>query len=608
MPAQYPGNQINKAAREASGGGFVSDIVEEVSQWLQHSQESRAPSPIIRFSDLISGPASGLGDGQGSGAIVTIWCQGVGDSQGSGEVYFTDSEGTKRAAAHVYYWKRADGDLPSGPARLWYSHLMQEIAFSIPAGSANGEGSITVETGGQTSNSLPFTVRSGNIYHIREGGSDSNDGSYDSPWATWDGGARASAPAGSTVYFHDIESGSLDEPTRRGIYWNNGPASSGLANQFSIVAYPGFHPIAVGQEGIENYQTEGMVVSKFKVFSSDYLEKDQYGQPVGSRIHSLDQSFCIRTSANGRVIGNRLTEIPGGISSAQQGAISGNKSRVNGVKLYGNEVHDYGDNGTKKFHHTTYLSIRQDNLVVDPWEFGWNFLHSNKAKFGIHNYDETNPGADMNAPLRIHDNVVIDQGGAGISVGSSNGWSMDGYIENNLLINCGLAAAWDGQDISTVDGAENGSIAIRDYGLTGTFYVNDNLSYKWNSDEQVDGAQGAMSFSGGADNVTVLYNNNVSITPIDRPFIGFVNVASDQQDNISGSENAFYTDVSSPTDAVAPSWDASAVTSDPQVTFDGAIAVVASGSPIIGPGATSGHDLYGVPRSGSGTIGPVESV
>jgi hypothetical protein len=68
-----------------------------------------AYAPRLNFSDLISGPSTGLGDGLGSGVIVTVWGQHLGSSQGSSEVVFTDSAGNELAAAHVYYWTNADG-------------------------------------------------------------------------------------------------------------------------------------------------------------------------------------------------------------------------------------------------------------------------------------------------------------------------------------------------------------------------------------------------------------------------------------------------------------------------------------------------------------------
>src|SRR5690554_6599225 len=105
-----------------------------------------AINPLPRFTDIISGPATRLGDGLGDGVIVTVWGQGFGDQQG--QVYFTDNLGVKRPAAHIYYWKKADGQAPGGPAQLWRSHLMYEIAFSIPSGSATGPGVISVAKAG----------------------------------------------------------------------------------------------------------------------------------------------------------------------------------------------------------------------------------------------------------------------------------------------------------------------------------------------------------------------------------------------------------------------------------------------------------------------------
>ena len=72
---------------------------------------SAAVNPVLNFSDLITGPDSGLGDGKGSGVIVTVWGQNLGSSQGASTISFVDASGTERNAAHVYYWKNADGEV-----------------------------------------------------------------------------------------------------------------------------------------------------------------------------------------------------------------------------------------------------------------------------------------------------------------------------------------------------------------------------------------------------------------------------------------------------------------------------------------------------------------
>jgi hypothetical protein len=154
--------------------------------------------PHLAFTDLISGPATGLGDGLGSGAIVTIWCWGAGDATGT--VWYTDSLGVERSG-YVYYWKKADGTAPSGPANLWASHAMYEIAFSIPAGSADGAGSIRInkqgvtvlELGQASDNVLPFTVRAGRIFHTAPTGNNANAGTWSSPKAFINGNVNPSA-------------------------------------------------------------------------------------------------------------------------------------------------------------------------------------------------------------------------------------------------------------------------------------------------------------------------------------------------------------------------------------------------------------------------------
>lgn len=55
-----------------------------------------APAPHLAFSDLVSGPNVGLGDGLGEGAIVTVWGYRLGDSAGS--VTLIDTQGKAHPA------------------------------------------------------------------------------------------------------------------------------------------------------------------------------------------------------------------------------------------------------------------------------------------------------------------------------------------------------------------------------------------------------------------------------------------------------------------------------------------------------------------------------
>ena len=142
---------------------------------------AQAASPVLNFSDIISGPKMGLNDGLGEGAIVTVWGQNLGDTQGASKIYIDNKE-----AAHIYYWGKADGNMATGPAELSTYHKIQTIAFSIPATVSDGLVSIHVEVDGQLSETLPFTVRNGDIFYVKPDGNDdiSVDGTWSSPWAT----------------------------------------------------------------------------------------------------------------------------------------------------------------------------------------------------------------------------------------------------------------------------------------------------------------------------------------------------------------------------------------------------------------------------------------
>lgn len=539
--------------------------------------------PFLAFSDLVSGPSTGLGDGKGSGVVVTVWGQGLGASQSDSQILYRTADGEALKPAYVYYWKNADGKLPSGPANLFESHRMQEIAFSIPEAPA-GRGEIIVRVDGIDSNALPFTVRSGNIYHVKGSGSNKNDGSWSAPFAGIDYAVNA-VPSGSTIYVHDVDAGSFSNPGDRAIYWNNSSASSTLDAQFTLTAYPGFQPKAIAQRGVESYQTEGWVVSKLDVYASNYLSVDSNGQPRGDVISSSPRAtYGIQLSKDGRAVANRIGDIPGGCASQAQGAILGNKSWVGNNKIFGNEIYDYGCEGSDKLHHTTYLSIRSsDDPQVEPWEWGYNYLHGNHAKFGIHNYDEGDVCGDVVAPLKIYKNVIVDQGGAGISVGSACGWSMDVFIEDNVLINVGLAAAWDGVDPASVQGPEGGGIALRDASLLGTFYISNNLIYRWSTQGLNRGAEGCLSFNSGGDNLRVIWANNICYSELDLPFVAAGFRAENKLDNVDGSHNLWF----KPNIGEAPAWDVKPVVADPRLEVYGAKVTAMDGSPIFGSGVAS---------------------
>jgi hypothetical protein len=134
-------------------------------------------------------------------------------NQGVSKIILRSSNGTEREVARTYYWKNADGALPGDGADLYESHRMQEIAVSIPTSEA-GIGSLYVIVNGIVSNTLPFTVRSGNIYFVHPSGSNTNNCSWSAPCEFIDGGhsspghanalANGRLAAGDTVHSRGV--------------------------------------------------------------------------------------------------------------------------------------------------------------------------------------------------------------------------------------------------------------------------------------------------------------------------------------------------------------------------------------------------------------------
>lgn len=576
----------------------------------------QAAAPKLNFSDLISGPAVGLEDGNGSGVIVTVWGQHLGSSQDASTISLTDSLGVVHENIYIYYWKNADGLLPGGPANLFESHQIQELAFSIPP-AADGLASIAVTVNNSVSNALPFTVRDGAIYHVMQSGSDATgNGSFNNPWATIDTALDDTDAPGATIYVHNsITTGSATE--YRAVYWNNSSASSGYTNQSGLIAFPNSQPEVIGRNGFRNYNTAGQVVSKFSVFASD-CDEDLNGQPVNCATNPANQSFGIQTSAFGRSVGNTVTDRAGGCVDGQQGAISGNaigaRDRVSGYQILGNEIYEYGCNGSSKFHHTTYLSVRSGstNLQVDPWRFGWNYLRNNQVKNGIHQYDENNTGVECGSPngtVVINDNVIINQSGAGINLGANCPWLNDFEVYNNVIINSGLAFDWDGIDPNTTNGPNTSAITVMDGDLMGSVYIQHNTFLRWNDDDQIADTQACLGLQGSGDNTSIYWNNNVCYTNKDKPFVNFSYQGPHLMDNISGDKSSWFYSGTNAIVAVVPTWDGGAISTDPLITVSGAQLILNAASPLIGISTTSlTHGVYGIPRAQNSAVGAVEFV
>jgi hypothetical protein len=506
-------------------------------------------APRIAFSDLISGPSQGLNDGKGVGAIVTLWGYDFEASQS--QVYVTDSAGVRRPAAHIYYWKAADGTLPGGPSELFKTHKLYEIAFSLP-NSSNGIAKIQVEAlTGQFSDGYEFTIREGNIYHVKPTGNNSSgDGSFNNPWG-FINGHSSSKPApgnmglipGDVLYSHGVAEPVFGGGGRDYAMFLRALKGT-LDKQISFSAYPDTRPLVQApRAGLNPYLSSGIVISKF-TFKGGLLDDPNDDSPTFGAGSTLNSTAQIVTSENGRIIGNLITDIPGKCSNGWNAAISSGGMGSSNVKVYGNFIHDLGCRQTSHFHHTTYMSKRR--TASDPasqaWDFGWNYLKDNEAKYGIHFYDQspfdsTNCG-DVVGTLRVRYNFIENQRGTGINIRTDDHdnigdcWSASVEVSNNIILNSGLGPVSELNNGTSPYGIDVGG------DIGGPLLVSNNLvSRVSDASSRIYADAAAIVVGKEGDPEPVVIARNV----VDIPEDGFkIKLVRTQNKNAIIEDNVFY--------------------------------------------------------------------
>ena len=353
---------------------------------------------VLNFSDLINGPKSGLNDGLGEGAIVTVWGNNLGSSQGTSKLYFKDSQNNTHEAAHIYYWKNADGQLPGGPAELCTYHKMQEIAFSIPSAAADGPGSIYVKVNGTDSNELEFTINNGRIFFatnadVRYAGS----GSFADPFQH------------ITDFYQQLLPGDLLY-SRGGVYtgsygfWQAGAgqfmlAKTGQINKDNVFAcYPGERVTVQGpgrafrlgtpSDGkahhttISKYCMDGNATSGAGGVSGDGFYASEETGASDARIVGCKIYNCMKSSSTNTMTGTV-------VFNADNNSILG--SEINNVGVSSHPINN---------HHLVYVQSGSDNA-----EIAYNYFHDDAVGHCVQIHGD-NPGKFQYDNVRIHSNYI----------------------------------------------------------------------------------------------------------------------------------------------------------------------------------------------------------
>lgn len=374
---------------------------------LMGASASRAQvaPPAVFFTDLTSGPNSGGESVSGfAGAYVTIYGNHFGATQGASTVTLNSAN-----CLRIVSW---------GTAYLWYQKIVVQL------GSSCSTGNLAVTVGGVASNAVPFTVRSGNVYCVAAGGSDSNNGKFPSCWATMTKAVHSGGlAAGDTVYIKNVTANSLDGDNASLDVWSNhGDPQGTAAMPIALIAYPGASA-TVAQCPSCSFAMRVLAMS-YWTFSGFTVGGSSTEIAVNAKYGTDHLSF----------LASEMT-CPNG----QGQAACFDTEQVTNTLLYGNNVHNAGLANATKTYHEVYFSTDSNHT----WA-AWNLIHNEDAPShgacrGIQFYSSTlgaGTGLDM-FDLHVHDNIIHDTRCDGINFGTvnPNAGSVEAY--NNVLYKVG---------------------------------------------------------------------------------------------------------------------------------------------------------------------------
>ncbi|KAB2968981.1 MAG: hypothetical protein F9K18_02025 [Thermoanaerobaculia bacterium] len=317
---------------------FVAQVVPTLLVLASAPLAAAIPSPpVIFFTDLASGPASG-GE-QDLGVFVSIYGEGFGAARRDSTVTF----GGVEVARYVSWGQDV--------APREFDRIV------VQPGPAVAAGPIVVTVDGVASTGASFTVRAGGIYFVAVGGSDAAPGTLAQPWATV-AHAEETIGAGDTVYVRHgvVETG--EDAFGAALSIEAGGAA-GLPK--AIVAYPGA-TATIGSTALEY----GVRVPNTGVAPTDVVLA---GLVLRGRTSAVD----IGGDGASRwwLTANDLS-CPQG--DGQTGCFVA--ALASYVFLRGNDVHDISRQGPQpsKQYHAVYFTTDTNFVVV-----GWNHIHDNRT-------------------------------------------------------------------------------------------------------------------------------------------------------------------------------------------------------------------------------------
>ena len=359
--------------------------------------------PRLFFTDLESGPNTGGQDNLG--AFVTIYGEGFGASRGNSTVTI----GGKAVAKYVVWGQ------DNAPARK-----MDLIVVQL--GPNVTSGNIVVTVNGKASNSLAFTVRSGNIYFVATSGSDANPGSFAQPWRTIVKAKNTIAP-GDIAYVLNGVTEAVEENFSAVLSIETSGAN-GLPK--ALVAYPGA-TVTIGSTVLE---FGVRVPNNPETMANDW---------VIAKLVLRGQTQALDIGGTGsrrwRIVGN---DISCPIGDGQTGCFAA--ALASKIAFLGNEVHGISTQGSQpsKQYHAVYFTTDTNHVEV-----GWNHIHDNNTCRAVqfHSSPLNDTTGYNQYDLNVHDNLIHGDVCDGINFATVDPSKGPARAFNNIIYDVGRGPA-----------------------------------------------------------------------------------------------------------------------------------------------------------------------
>jgi len=463
--------------------------------------------PRLFFTDLESGPNTGGEDDLG--VFITLYGAGFGEDQSDSTVTIDGQE-----VARYVLWGEENA----------VARGLDMIV--VQPGPDVASGQIVVNVGGRASNSLPFTVRSGNIYFVSTSGSDDNTGSFEQPWATIVHAKNNLAPGDIAYVMNGVAQ--FDEDNYSAALSIETGGSPGMP--MAIVGYPG----ATATIGSAALEFGIRVPNNAGTIADDWVL-------AGLVLRGQNQAVDIGGdgSSRWRVVGNDIS-CPSG--DGMVGCFAA--AQVSSIAFLGNEVHDTGsqDPLPSKGYHAVYFTT--DTVHV---EVGWNHIHDNRTCRAIQFHSSPLCVPDCGSAdttgfnqydLIVHDNLIHGDACDGINFATVDPSQGPVQAFNNVIYDVGSGPPPPDGDanytgIYVAGGTNTGSDG------TGTVEVFNNTLYDCGARKGLPGAigdEGVIGRGPGSPGLIMNLTNNIIYAVNNEDYIS----PSSDLSLITGTNNLWF--------------------------------------------------------------------